>query len=105
MSRNNPFIAVELGGQLDVQQFRRALTIMVQRHEILRTTLADLGPDPYQRVMEFLDPPFLFIDLADAVPQDYRMIVANNLVAGERASEFDLAAGDPLWRCRPAGGR
>lgn len=70
---------------------------MIQRHESLRTVLANLGPEPYQRVVEFLEPPFLFVDLVETVPRDCRMIVANNLVAGERASEFDLANG-PLWR-------
>lgn len=98
MSRNNPFIAIELGGDLDVAQLRHALTLMVRRHESLRTMLTNLGPEPYQRVMDFLDPLFSFIDLTERVPQDHRMIIANNLVAGERASEFDLAGG-PLWRC------
>lgn len=98
MSRNNPFIAVELGGELDVRQLRRALARMVQRHETLRTMLTGLGPYPCQRVTECADPSFLFIDLAETVPEDYRMIVANNLVSGERASEFDLVRG-LLWRC------
>jgi hypothetical protein len=98
MSRNNPFVAVELGGDLDVQQLRRALALMVQRHETLRTMLTDLGPEPYQRVMEYMEPPFSFIDLTEMVQRDHRMIIANNLTAGERGSEFDLV-NDVLWRC------
>lgn len=51
--------------------------------------LTDLGPYPCQRVMECADPHFCLSTSVATVPEDYRMIVATNLVAGERTSEFD----------------
>ncbi|MEU1124604.1 condensation domain-containing protein [Streptomyces sp. NPDC005899] len=97
-SRGNPSIAVELAGTLHLGRFRRALELMVHRHESLRTTLTDLGPAPLQRVADGIEPPFAYVDLAETVPHDRRLATARALVAGDQGGEFDLVAG-PLWSC------
>ncbi|MFF3751422.1 condensation domain-containing protein [Streptomyces sp. NPDC002018] len=97
-SRGNPSIAVELAGSLDPGRFRRALKLMIRRHEPLRTTLTDLGPAPLQKVAEDLEPPLAYVDLAETVPGDRRPATARALVAGDQGGEFDLVAG-PLWSC------
>ncbi|MFC9006662.1 condensation domain-containing protein [Streptomyces microflavus] len=97
-SRGNPSIAVELAGRLRLGRFRRALELMIRRHESLRTTLTDLGPAPLQRVAADMEPPFAYVDLAETVPEGRRVATARALVSGDQGGEFDLVTG-PLWSC------
>ncbi|MBC7975170.1 MAG: hypothetical protein H7138_09310, partial [Myxococcales bacterium] len=95
--RDGPFISVRLNGGLDVARLRAALAELASRHESLRTTLTDVGPDPSQRVAPHIELPFSFVDLS-SVAASHRNELARRVVAAERSTELDLVAG-PLWHC------
>ena len=46
----NEFGAVEIQGQIDPDRLRRALNVIIERHEILRTTFHDDNGRPYQHI-------------------------------------------------------
>ncbi|MET7339604.1 amino acid adenylation domain-containing protein, partial [Nonomuraea sp. NPDC005650] len=87
--------AIPLPGDLDVPALRAALTALVERHEVLRTRLvADADGIPYQ----VIDPPTDFLlPLVDLGDQPAPHQAAEDLIATDAATPFDLAAG-PLLR-------
>ncbi|WP_410631011.1 condensation domain-containing protein [Amycolatopsis sp. cmx-4-83] len=97
-SRGNPSIALELSGRWEPDRFRSALDLMIARHEPLRTTLTDLGEAPRQKVGPAIEAPLSFVDLSTTTAPERREALARALVAGARATEFDLVDG-PLWTC------
>lgn len=97
LTRDGPFIAFRLTGELDLHRLRAALATMTGRHESLRTVLTDLGPEPGQRVVAMIEVPLSYLDLT-SVPGSRRTVLADNLVAAERDCDFDLLTG-PLWSC------
>jgi hypothetical protein len=97
-SRANPFIALDLAGELRPERLLGALEHLTARHESLRTTLSDEGPQPSQLVRATIRPPLASVDLADAGSPEQILALAHALVAGHRASEFDFVNG-PLWSC------
>ncbi|MGH9279117.1 MAG: condensation domain-containing protein, partial [Acidimicrobiales bacterium] len=91
----NPFFTVpstyRLTGPLDVDALERALTEVVARHEVLRTTFPSTGGRPRQHVEA---PAPVAIEVDDVDDAEARRI------AGEEALRpFDLATG-PLLRAR-----
>jgi hypothetical protein len=99
--RDGPFIAVRLSGAFDPDRFRIALAALVDRQEMLRVTLTDIGPDPWQRLDCNRELPLSFVDLT-AEAEARRDAYADALVATERTCEFDLLKG-PLWHCLVVG--
>ena len=88
--------AVRLAGDLDVAALGRALSEVVRRHEVLRTTFADDGGVPRPVIGPAVDVPLPVVDLS-ALPAEVREAEALRLVAEESARSFDLARG-PLLR-------
>ncbi|WP_163996200.1 amino acid adenylation domain-containing protein [Pyxidicoccus caerfyrddinensis] len=92
-SYNVPFFA-RLKGSLDVAALERALTELVRRHEVLRTTYAEEGGQPVQRIAP---------EAAVVVPLTVEPLEGESEAALRAEQEtrrpFDLESG-PLLRAR-----
>lgn len=88
--------AYELEGPLDVDLLQRSLALVVQRHDVLRTTFTDAGGVPVPTVLEHVPVELPCVDLTDA-PQEKAIATAARL-AGECArTAFSLSTA-PLFR-------
>ena len=87
--------AVRLTGELDVAALAGALTEIVRRHEILRTTYADRDGEPVQVIGPPVPAALALIDLA-RLPEAGREAEALRLAAAEGARPFDLTRGPVL---------
>ncbi|MFC4046555.1 amino acid adenylation domain-containing protein, partial [Dactylosporangium siamense] len=89
--------AVRLRGPVDAGALRRALSALVERHEVLRTRIVD-GDDGTGR--QIVDPP-QGIDLrgADVTDAPDPIAAAQDELRRDAAGGFDLAAGAPLRAC------
>lgn len=85
-SSYNLDLALRLEGALDVDALERTLQEIVQRHEVLRTTFAEIDGQPMQVIAAELAVPLRQVDLRSR---------ADAAVEAERP--FDLARG-PLLR-------
>jgi aspartate racemase len=83
-------------GPLDVTALARALTEIVRRHEVLRTTFVNRHGQPVQHVAEPAPVALPMIDLEPEDPAE-RERVAAQVVRGETHRPFNLARG-PLIR-------
>ena len=90
--------SARLIGRLDVEALRRALQHIMERHEALRTTIADGADGPVQIVQPCADFPLPVIDLS-SLPGDEREGEARRLALGAAKIPFDLAK-DPLLRAQ-----
>jgi amino acid adenylation domain-containing protein len=95
-SSYNLDLALRLEGALDVEALDRTLQEIVRRHEVLRTTFAEIEGQPMQVVASELAVPLRQVDLrsrsrADAAAE------AERVAADEAQRPFDLARG-PLLR-------
>ena len=87
--------AVELRGALRPAALAAALSAVVRRHEALRTTFAEVGGVPVQRIAPPAETPLPRVDLA-ALPEEARRSEASRLTLEHAARRFDLARG-PLF--------
>jgi amino acid adenylation domain-containing protein len=89
-------IAVRLLGAVDRGALRRAIEIVVERHEVLRTTFAELRGEPVQVVSD------AGVEFRTAEPAEATAPVGEadvrSWLSREAFRPFDLAAG-PLLRC------
>ena len=92
----NDALRVELEGELDLAALERALTRMVERHEILRTALALEHSGPVQRIEPACALPWTVTDLAHEPDPPARVA---ELARAEAAQPFELETA-PLWRLR-----
>ncbi|HEV2707576.1 MAG TPA: amino acid adenylation domain-containing protein [Pyrinomonadaceae bacterium] len=88
--------AVRLSGTLDHAALERAFTEILRRHEVLRTTFADVEGTPVQTIAKTLPVPLTMIDLSQLAP-DEREERALRLKSEEARRPFDLRRG-PLLR-------
>jgi amino acid adenylation domain-containing protein len=89
---------VRLRGTLDIAALERALTELVRRHEVLRTTFRDLHGEPVQ-VIGKAEPFTVTVEDLSGLPEATREEEARRLTLEEAQSPFDLSAG-PLIRAR-----
>ncbi|HEU4456625.1 MAG TPA: amino acid adenylation domain-containing protein, partial [Longimicrobium sp.] len=87
--------ALRLRGALDVSALRRALSEVVGRHEVLRTTFGTIDGEAVQVIAPPAGLPLPEIDLRGLGVEE-REIVLRRLAAGEAARPFDLAADAPV---------
>jgi amino acid adenylation domain-containing protein len=92
----NMALAYRFRGELDLAALAAALGDLERRHEVLRTTFAAAGGDPFQVVRAAAPRPLAVVDLA-ALPPAPRQAAARRLIQQEARRPFDLARG-PLLR-------
>ncbi|WP_338264420.1 non-ribosomal peptide synthase/polyketide synthase [Corallococcus caeni] len=97
ISYNVPYFA-RLTGALDVPALERALAVLVERHEALRTTFAVVDGQPVQRIAPSLSLP-LNVESLEALPPAEREQALRQAAEAEARVPFDLGAG-PLVRVR-----
>ncbi|MEO7332160.1 MAG: amino acid adenylation domain-containing protein, partial [Minicystis sp.] len=94
----NVSLGLRLGGRLDQGAMERALSEIVRRHEVLRTTFAAPEGQPVQIVQPEAPVP-LPVDDFSALPPEEREVAARAQLDAEAKRPFDLATG-PLFRPR-----
>ncbi|HEX2523710.1 MAG TPA: amino acid adenylation domain-containing protein, partial [Terriglobia bacterium] len=82
-------IAFRLRGSLDIPCLQRSLEAVVQRHEVLRTTIGDVDGEPFQVVTQDWSLELAVRDLTTR-PESLRDDEASNLVSEEALRPFDL---------------
>ncbi|MEM7349983.1 MAG: non-ribosomal peptide synthase/polyketide synthase [Acidobacteriota bacterium] len=87
--------SVRLKGRLDETAFAAALREIVRRHEVLRTTFAQVEGRPLQVIRPAAGQIFSVVDLR-RLTQAARRAEAQRLTAAEGARPFDLARGPVL---------
>jgi amino acid adenylation domain-containing protein len=94
---NEP-VAFHLSGRMDRERVRRALQVIVERHEVLRTALVLQGESLVQQVAAAKDVPlpWLEVDLQSVPPSQKQPALEQRLLE-EARRPFDLAQA-PLWR-------
>ncbi len=92
---NNP-AAVILKGNANIAALEQALNIIVQRHEVLRTTFATENDQPIQVIHQEMPIKLEQIDLRH-LPASEREVAAMNLAKEKAQLPFDLTTG-PLFR-------
>ncbi|RKG56777.1 amino acid adenylation domain-containing protein [Corallococcus sp. AB011P] len=97
ISYNVPYFA-RLTGALDIPALERALAVLVERHEALRTTFAVVDGQPVQRIAPSLPLP-LRVESLEAFPASEREHALRQAAEVEARVPFDLGAG-PLVRVR-----
>ena len=88
--------AFRLRGRLDEAALERALSTIVARHEVLRTTFHEVDGEPVQRVAAAAPVRLRRVDLGH-LPAAGRAAAGEALAAAEARRGFDLGAG-PLLR-------
>ena len=88
---------LRLIGKLDVNALEQALTGLVERHEILRTTYHVSGDHPIQVIEPSASVEFPLFDLRD-LDQNDREDEAKRIAQADAATPFNLATG-PALRC------
>ncbi|HEY0174505.1 MAG TPA: amino acid adenylation domain-containing protein, partial [Pyrinomonadaceae bacterium] len=91
-------VAYRIGGRLDVAALERSLNRIVERHEVLRTTIAVIGTEPSQIVRPASPLTLEHADLAGPT-EDARAEAVRREVESESRHTFDLATG-PVVRAR-----
>ena len=91
---NNPFYnvpaALRLTGSLNFSALQQTFNKIVRRHEALRTTLAVVSGQPFQRIAAAFHLPINLVDLRN-LPQESRQTEANRLTAQEAQRSFNLS--------------
>ena len=90
--------ALHCVGPVDISALRKALSAVMARHEILRTTFADVDGQPVQRVAPGVGAVLQVVDLRALRPRD-RELALDEVLSAEARRPFDLARG-PLIRAR-----
>ncbi|MCY1045882.1 amino acid adenylation domain-containing protein [Corallococcus sp. bb12-1] len=90
--------ALRLEGVLDGDALRRSLEEIVRRHDILRTTYAQVQGRPVQRIQPVAPVALPRVDL-QALPADARMAEVRRLAAEEARKAFELSKDLPLRLC------
>ena len=91
-------MAFTLNGELDFGALARALTTVVARHEVLRTTFRQVEGESCQIIHEAGKVPLAAIDLSGLVEADQQRL-ARSLASAETKIVFDLTR-DLMLRCR-----
>jgi amino acid adenylation domain-containing protein len=91
----NMVAATRLEGALNVETLQRALDVVVERHEALRTVFVPRDGDPAQQVVKGMRAVLATEDLSGVDPVEWDAGVERR-VRREQERPFDLEAGPPL---------
>jgi len=89
-------MAIRLTGELKIEALHRSINDIVQRHEALRTTFAELEGEPVQIVHPQLVVDLPVVNLVE-LPEEERQHTVQKLALEESLQPFDLIRG-PLFR-------
>jgi amino acid adenylation domain-containing protein/non-ribosomal peptide synthase protein (TIGR01720 family) len=95
-ARYNIAWAVRITGPLNVEALEQSLNRIMERHEVLRTSILLVESSPVQVISEKLNLRLSLIDLS-ALPQDEQQHRVSSLARQEAGIGFDLASA-PLMR-------
>ncbi len=91
-------VAWSLSGQVDREKIRRALQLILERHEILRTSLVQLGESFCQQIASVPETPLPWKEISlQGIPPSQQQADLAGLLLEEARRPFDLATA-PLWR-------
>src|SRR5437762_12071916 len=95
---SNQPVAFRLSGRVDPDRVRRALQVIVERHEVLRTALVLQGQSLVQQIAagKEVSLPWQEVDL-QAVPPSQKQAALKARLLEEARRAFDVAQA-PLWR-------
>ncbi|WP_205127930.1 aminotransferase class III-fold pyridoxal phosphate-dependent enzyme [Paenibacillus amylolyticus] len=79
----------EFKNGLHIEIFQQAVNILIERHEIMRTTISEVGGVFYQKVHHLLKVPFEYADLAHYSDEEQRERIAED-AQRQKITEFDL---------------
>jgi amino acid adenylation domain-containing protein len=85
-------LALTVRGELQVDVLRRAVAAMVDRHEIFRTTIAELDGVPFQRIDDGAPVELCVVPIAKSTTDEE----FDDLIRAEVQRPFDLEAGPVL---------
>ena len=91
-------VAIRKEGRVDVELIQRSLNVIVQRHEVLRTSFRMINEQPMQVIASSLFLPLPVVDLRKN-SEDERETVVLQLAREELRQPFDLIQG-PLIRAK-----
>jgi non-ribosomal peptide synthetase component F/acyl carrier protein len=91
-------VAYRIGGRLEVAALERSLNRIVERHEVLRTTIAVIGAEPSQIVRPESPLTLEHVDLA-GLTEEARAEAVRREIESESRRPFDLERG-PVIRAR-----
>lgn len=91
-------VAIHKEGQVDVESIQRSLNVIVQRHEVLRTSFRMVKEQPMQVIAPSLSLSLPVVDLR-IFSEDERKAVALQLAREELRQPFDMIQG-PLIRAK-----
>jgi amino acid adenylation domain-containing protein len=91
-------LAMRILGQLDLGALERSFSLLVRRHEVLRTTFGAIDGEPMQFIAPAQDVNLSVVDLRDLEPAE-RASQARDIVEDEAWTPFDLTNG-PLFRTK-----
>jgi amino acid adenylation domain-containing protein len=94
---NEP-VTIHYRGALDRDVLERSFNEVIRRHEILRTTFAQIDQEIVQAVHDHLTIPFPLLDLS-ALEKSQRELEAERIATADARRPFDLGVG-PLIRVR-----
>ncbi len=92
----NNFSAIRIQGGLSIPLLARSLNLIVERHEILRTTFHEAAGKPVQRIHEHMPVELSVRDISDTPAAEQEARIHELAIAHARRS-FDLSQG-PLLR-------
>ncbi|MFI0484309.1 amino acid adenylation domain-containing protein, partial [Actinomadura sp. 9N215] len=92
---NNP-TALRLTGELDIEALRRALSEVVERHEVLRTTVAITSDGTFAQEIRPPGPVELPVADLSGLPPEEAHVAARRLIDGTATAPFDLSTDPPL---------
>jgi amino acid adenylation domain-containing protein len=87
-------VAVRLHGELDDRAFEISVQKIVERHEVLRTRIVEVGGEPVQRIEEVFRGAVAWVDLRGSICPE---IIAERIGSREAHHAFNLSS-DPLLR-------
>jgi len=95
----NMISALHLRGELNLKALKNSFNIIVERHEILRTSFPSIDGSPMQQVSDSLKIHFKISDLRSELPinEDERASNINKMIREEASHPFHLFK-NPLWR-------
>jgi amino acid adenylation domain-containing protein len=87
--------AIRLSGQLNIAAFEQAFTMIIARHEVLRTVFAGTHGRPVQRIIPFAAVSLSIIDL-EGLPEPVRERELPRLIGEEASYPFKLSQSLPI---------